>query len=150
MGFRREFVGDVHQKHDDQSKSQKNLNISTNFPKVVHFSISLSHQTVINMNNIPNKILMINLINSSRPRGGDMVKPINVAINRAAEILIDKAEYALSQGLVNNFSIDYISIRVNSKCQFEMRQIPSQTRLRTLVRMYGYAAEADREDRSNL
>lgn len=36
--------------------------------------------------------------------GKDIVNPTNAEINRAAEMLIDNPEYALSQGFANNFS----------------------------------------------
>lgn len=60
-----------------------------------------------------------------------MTKPINAEIKKAAEKLIAKPEYALSQGFVNNFSTGYISIRAHGQCQFEMCQIQNAIPLRT-------------------
>ena len=81
------------------------MNINTNLPEVIHFSISVSHQTVVNKNTIPKKICTVNPANSIILFGKDMVNPTNAEIKRAAEMLIDNPEYALSQGLVNNLSI---------------------------------------------
>ena len=80
------------------------MNLNINFPKIIHFSISLSHKAVISKNNIAEKIFAVNPTNSIIFLGKDTVKPTKADMKKAAEILTDNPEYALSQGLVNNLS----------------------------------------------
>lgn len=56
----------------------------------------LRREFVVNKNTIPKKIFAVNPANSIMLLGKDMVNPINAEIKRAAEMLIDNPEYALS------------------------------------------------------
>ena len=81
--------------------------ISAYIPKVAHFAISLSHQTVTSKNIIANTNCQNNTAKSFCVVGVDMVGPMNDPIRKAADKLIDNPEYAFNHGLVNRFLIIY-------------------------------------------
>ena len=93
----RQFVGNIHQKNDYQNKRRRYLSQSNRIPEV-HFSSFLSNQTVINKNNIPNKILKINVLQLNKSMGNAMLVPTNGTTNQAADILIDSPDNAFSHG----------------------------------------------------
>lgn len=81
------------------------MNLNINFPKVTHLSNSLSHKTVTSKNNIADRRFAVNPTNSIIFFGKAMVNPTNAEMKKAADILIDNPEKALSQGLVISLSI---------------------------------------------
>jgi AAA15 family ATPase/GTPase len=104
--FRRDFICDKHQKNNDQYQTYSNLSNSISSPKVIHFSISLSHHTVTSKNTIPSKISAVKMAKSKMFLGKDTFGPIKTTPNHAAEMLIDNPENARSQGFVNKLSIE--------------------------------------------
>ena len=102
-GFIRKFESNIHQKNDYQSQGGRYLNISTDVPKT-HFSICFSKRTVKSRNIVPNTMLSVKAINSFGTCGKSTFAPINPPANQAAEILTERPESALSQGLVNMVS----------------------------------------------
>lgn len=94
----RQFEGNIHKKYNYQNKSCRDLNISSNFPKVAHFSNFLSSHTVISKNIIPSTIDNVKLKISAVLRGRAILGPINALANQPADRLIDNPENAFSQG----------------------------------------------------
>lgn len=94
----RQFVGNICKKYYYQNQSRGYLDICIYIPKIIHFSNFLSIQTVNNKNSIAKKILEINIKKSCKFLGKEIFGPINAVANQAAEIFIDNAENAFSQG----------------------------------------------------
>lgn len=109
----RQFICNIHQKYNYQDKSCGYLNTYSNVPKITHFSNLLSQRTVIIKNIIPKTIFNNNAIKWYKSLGKDMLEPINVPANQAAEILIDNPEKAFNQG--RNFFLTINFILASSK-----------------------------------
>ena len=91
-------------------------------PKIIHFPNFLSHQTVTIRNIIPKVMSKNNTKKSQTLSGIDKFDPIKGAINQAADILMDNPEYALSQGLVKNFSTCANIIPNDKLCNYPGRR----------------------------
>ena len=94
----RKLKGNIGQECCDQKDSKSNLYIRTNIPKVVHFSIPLSNQTVISKNSVAKPKYKINTIKSLVLPGKDILDPISGAAKRAVDRLIENPEKAFRYG----------------------------------------------------
>lgn len=93
----RQFISNIHKKYYNQDESCRYLSKSNRIPEF-HFSSFLSNQIVINRNNIPNKILIINALRLNKSLGKAILVPTNGIANQAADKLIANPENALRYG----------------------------------------------------
>lgn len=101
--FGGDLEGNVQKQNDNQEQSSCYLGIGTNGYEVVHFDKDFSISTVMSRKIIPQAKFLINnktasIFSKLAKFGVIMAKP-----NQPAEMLIDRLEKALRQGLVNNF-----------------------------------------------
>lgn len=114
----RNTIGDVHKKCRNQHKRCSNLRKGNTVPKITHFSNLLSNHTVNNKNIIPSIIDQSNTKKSHVVLGNEIPGPTKGTASHAADILIERPENALSQGLAKNLSIEntVLSNSTSVKC----------------------------------
>lgn len=84
-----------HQEESNSKKDSQNHYISTNIPKVTHFSIFSSILTVNSKNSVPTPRWNVKSKNSPIVFGAETVAPAKAVIKAAAEKLINNPEKSL-------------------------------------------------------
>ena len=106
----------------NQNKSSSYLNPGSKFPNISVHALSkyCSNLTVNSKNKLPKKISYV----KSQPAPSERPAKLGVIIAapyQPAERLIDKPDNALSQGLVNNFSIEATIAQELINCQTQLK-----------------------------